>query len=107
MLDTLKWLNIKQRLALNTLNFIHKIKYGNAPEYLCDQIKYVSEVQPYGLRNADNFRLKRATTTAGQRSLFYKGLKLYNSLTNEIKKETRTNIFRRECVNFVKSNNNV
>ena len=34
MLNTLKWLNIKQRLALNTLKLIYKIKNGNAPIYL-------------------------------------------------------------------------
>lgn len=107
MLDMLKWLNIKQRLQLNTLLFIYQIKHGNAPEYLCDQIKYVGEVQPYGLRNAENFRLRKANTTSRQRSLFYKGLKLFNSLPNETKTENNIKIFKKECVNFVKNSSNV
>lgn len=103
MLNTLKWLNIKQRLALNTLKLVHKIRQGNAPDYLREQIRYVSDVQPYTLRNANNFRLQRATTSSMQNTLFYKGLKLYNSLPDYVKNETNCNIFKRECVNFVKT----
>lgn len=104
MLDTLKWLNIHQRLELNTLQFIHKMKIGNAPEYLTEQLGYVREVQPYHLRNAENFRLPRAKTTAMQQSLFFKGLKLYNLLPNNIKTERNINISRRNITQFVKNN---
>lgn len=43
MLESLKWLNIQQRLKFNTICFIQKIKTGNAPEYLADQINYVRD----------------------------------------------------------------
>lgn len=104
MLDTLKWLNIQQRLALNTLNFVQKMKMGNAPDYLIGQLNYVGEMQPYNLRNAEDFRLQRVTTTAMQRSLFFKGLKLYNMLPNYIKTERNINIFKRNISTFVKNN---
>ena len=58
MLTTLKWLNIKQRLKLNTLKFIFKMREGSAPEYLCDDLQYVGETQPYRLRNASDFRIE-------------------------------------------------
>lgn len=103
MLDSLKWLNITQRLEFNTLNFIQKMKIGSAPEYLTEQLKYVGEVQPYQLRNAENFRLQRTTTTKMQRSLFHKGLKLYNMLSDNIKSETNMNVFKRKCVYFIKN----
>ena len=70
MLDTLKWLNIYQRLEFNTLLFIQKLKYGNGPEYLIRQLQYVREVQPYNLRKAENFRLQRVTTSAMQNPFF-------------------------------------
>lgn len=105
MLESLKWLNIKQRLQLNTINFIQKIKIGKAPEYLTEQIRYVREAQPYQLRNIEDFRIQRASTAAMQRSLFYNGLQLYNSLPNNVKTEHNINIFKRHIVNFVKNNN--
>lgn len=46
MFESLKWLNINKKLELITLNFIRKIKYGNTPEYLCEQIRYFGEGQP-------------------------------------------------------------
>lgn len=104
MLTTLKWLNIKQRLELSTISFIQKLKKGEAPEYLTEQITYVREAQPYQLRNSENFRIERVSTSAMQRSLFFKGLQLYNLLPNEIKNEERNNVFRKYIVNFVKQN---
>ena len=62
MLDALRWLNVHKRSELNTLNFIQKMKIGEAPEYLTEQLKYVGKAQPYRLRKANNFRLQRADT---------------------------------------------
>ena len=57
MLHVLRWLNVHKRLELNTLNFIQKIKIGEAPEYRTEQLKYAAEEQPYRLKNAKKFRL--------------------------------------------------
>lgn len=104
MLESLKWLNVKQRLTLNTLKFIQKMKHGEAPEYLTEQIIYVREAQPYTLRNLNNFRIERVHSTAMQRNLFYKGLQLYNTLPNYIKNENNKNLFNRQISFFVKCN---
>ena len=69
MLDTLKWLNIRERLQVNTIYFIRKMKIGDAPDYLTEQLRYVGEVQPYSLRNVMDFRIQHANTTAKQKSL--------------------------------------
>ena len=45
MLDTLKWLNIKEWLQVSTIYFIRKMKIGHVPEYLTEQLRYVGEVQ--------------------------------------------------------------
>lgn len=103
MLDTLKWLNIKQRLQLNTFTFIHKMKTGNAPEYLTEQLRYVNESQPYNLRNANDFRIHRAINNTTKRCLLYKGLQLFNQLPYYIKNESNINIFKRNCVFFIKN----
>ena len=56
-------MNIKQRLQCNTLMFVRKMKKSGATKNLCEQIKYVREVQPYMLRNADDFRILRVKST--------------------------------------------
>ena len=38
-------MNTDQRLECSTLSLIHKIKNGNAPDYLCSQMKFVGKVQ--------------------------------------------------------------
>ena len=101
MLDILKWLNVKQRLKLNTTVFIQKMKMGCTAEYLTGQLRYVEEVQPYNLRNALDFRPSRADTNVMQRSLFSKGLNLYNMMPADAKNETNMNIFRKKTVNFI------
>ena len=85
MLDTLNLLNVKQRLQLNTVVFIQKMKMGCAPEYLTQQLRYIGEVQPYNLRNASDFRPSRADTNVKHKSLFSKGLNLYNMMPADVK----------------------
>ena len=53
------------------------MKIREAPVYLTEQLKYVGEAQPHRLRNANNFRLQRANTSAMQKS-YYKGLNMCN-----------------------------
>ena len=37
MIDTLKCLNVRERLQFNTIHFIRKMKMGDAPNYLTEQ----------------------------------------------------------------------
>ena len=46
LIDTLKWLNVRERLQVNTIYFIRKMKIGDVPDYLTEQLRYVGEVQP-------------------------------------------------------------
>ena len=88
--DVLRWLNVHKRLELNTLNFIQKMKIG--------------EAGPYRLRHANNFRLQPADTSTMQKSIYYKGLNMYNKMANFLMNERNINVFRKNVVNFVKNN---
>lgn len=57
MLDALGWLSIRQRIKMNVLMLIFKIKNGLAPEYLIDEVKYVGQENNLNVRNANDFRL--------------------------------------------------
>ena len=65
-----------------------------APEYLIELLKYVEEAQPYRLRNANNFRLQQADTSAMQKSLYYKELNtsMYNKMPNYLKNKRNINV---------------
>ena len=102
MLNDLKWMNVIQRMQINILPFIQKIKTGDAPKYLIEQHRYVGETQPYHLRNEGNFRTPRTTTTNMQMPLLFKGLHLYNMLP--IETETNINVFKRKILYFIKNN---
>lgn len=39
------------------------MKIGDSGKYLCYQLEYVGDVQSYSLRNAQNFRIERETTS--------------------------------------------
>ena len=54
----LKWLNIKERLQVNTIYFIRNIKIDDASDYRIDQLRYIGEVQPYSLGNVMDFRIQ-------------------------------------------------
>ena len=37
----MKWLNVRERLQVKNVYFIRKMKIGDAPEYLTEQLRYV------------------------------------------------------------------
>ena len=92
MLNTLKWLNVRERIQVNTIYFIRKNKIRYAPDYLTEERHYVMEVQPYSFRNVMDFRIQQVNTTPRQKSLFYKGLNLYI-----VKNEINAKVFRTKC----------
>ena len=79
------------------------MKTANAPEYLTQQLTYVTEFQPYHLRKVSNFRLNKATNNVMKRSLLYKGLQVFNDLPNEVKNENNISVFKRKCIYSVRS----
>lgn len=102
MLETLKWLTIEQRLKLNTLLMIFKIKHNLAPRYLTNCIQYVRNTHQYFVRNANDFRLELQRTTTAQNTLLYKGLYLFNSLPEAVKTENNILNFKRLCIDFLR-----
>lgn len=86
MLKELNMLNVWNRIVLNVLCIIYKMKNNLLPPYLCENLIYVSNVyQNMTLRNQTNFRLPMTKKANTQKNIFYKGLKLYNLLPSNIK----------------------
>jgi hypothetical protein len=79
------WQSIKERIYMNTLVFIFKIKHNIAPDYLASKLLYTREATTRMLRNADDFRLRRYNRTYTKNSLWHDGLNEFNKLPLNVK----------------------
>lgn len=104
MLETLRWLSIRQRITYLTLKMIHKINMGMAPEYLTKMIKQRGDTHNYRLRNNRNIELPNFLKNNTQNSLAYRGFKLYNELPIEIRNENKIEIFSKKAIKWIKIN---
>jgi hypothetical protein len=96
MLDNLEWQSTKQRIYMNTLVFIFKIKHNLAPNYLASKLLYTREATTHVLRNADDFRLPRYNRTYTQNSLWHAGLNELNKLPLNVKNSDNLNYFKEQ-----------
>lgn len=103
MLRKLKLLDVKQRVYFNVLIIIHKLKLGILPTYLCQNLQYVRDSQPYSLRSNDRFRLPAVLSGQAQNSLMYKGVALYNNMMDTAETETFSS-FKKNLIDYVKDN---
>lgn len=104
LLGALQWHSVYQRIVVNVLIFVFKVKYNMQPRYLCKDIAFVKDVHMYPVRNKQDFRLNLFRNNRAQNMLLYNGLKLFNSLPIEIKEETRLLSFKREIIKYVSEN---
>ena len=80
MLNELDLYSVKQRITYNTVKLIYKAEYNKLSQYLCEMFSNVSQNQPYNLRNNDELRLPQCLTSFEQRSILFKGVKIYNQM---------------------------
>jgi hypothetical protein len=102
LLSRLKWLSVKQKLVMNALLTVFKMKNEMLPQYHCHNIITARDIHGRNLRNADDYRLPVYRLTASQEHISYKGLKFFNGLPNETKQETNFKIFKGKCEEFVR-----
>lgn len=102
MLNALDWLSISQKIKLNTLIMIYKMKNAMLPDYLSEKIKYNSDTHSINTRYRNNFRLPRVNSEMAKRSIYYEGLKMYNELPNYIKESVTLAQFKKNCAKYVK-----
>ena len=104
MLNELDLLTVKQRVIYNTMKLIYKAEQKRLPRYLCDMFIYVSDVQPYNLRNNSEFRLPQYMSSFGQNSIMFKGLQKYNNFKSKYEITQNISEFKNNLMEFVKTN---
>lgn len=104
MLAELNLMSVVQLIYFRTLIFIYKIVKDHAPYYLTKRIEYKFTNHHRQLRNANEICLPNLTKTCSQNSLFYKGMKLFNTLPNEITNQIPISKFKNALSEFIYQN---
>ena len=93
------------RRKKRTFYTMYKIAHEMSPHVICNHFHFKNN--KYNLRHQmNNFQLPKVRTEFKRRSLSFSGVRLWNSLTNEIK-GLGWNDFRRQVNNFITSNTRV
>lgn len=103
MLDTLQFLNVRERIQVNVYVFIWNMIRGVVPEYLTGKLRLRNEIHNYNIRYNTHFHVEMRRTVNAQRDLFCNGLNMYNKLPEAIKNVNNVKSFRRHVTTYVKS----
>jgi len=96
-------MSVRERVEYRVCIFIRKIVYGECPTYLRNRIELVGADGGITSRQRDNIRIKRCRMTGEQKMLLYDEPIMYNNLPREIKREEKSQSFRRALVPYIKS----
>lgn len=95
MLSTLNFMSIEKRINYNICIFVHKIVKGIMPKYLTNEVKLIANLHSYNTRQRENIAINRCKTSAGQKSITYKGFNMYNELPKNVKAARNVKEFKR------------
>ena len=98
-LRSLRWLNVKQRLMVNDEVMMHKCLKGLSPSYLSDKFSTRATIHERQTRNRDSLNIPPSRINAGQRAFYYRGVKVWNDLSKELREITNTKVFKRRLIN--------
>ena len=84
-LKNLRWLPVKKQLYLQDAVFAFKCMMGCTPTYLTSQFVKRQQISSRTTRNSQQLNIPPCKTTAGQRSFYYRIVKLWNFLDKDLK----------------------
>ena len=79
---SLKWQTIKERRQFHMATLMFKCTRGLAPNYLCDQVTFVNDINHYPTRftTSNNIHIPFPKKSVFKRSFVYDGACIFNSL---------------------------
>ena len=97
MLDTLGFLNVRDRITYSTGCMMYKIINRMTPNYLSDQFKLVSESHSISTRSSSSGHLviTQCKTNHGKGTFQYKGSVTWNSISMEIRNSVSLDVFKK------------
>ena len=87
MLQTLGFMNIRDRITYATGCMMYKVRNEMTPSYLSDNFKLVNEVHSVNTRGSVNgqYYISKCNTNYGQSTFYFKGSVLWNVLSKDIR----------------------
>jgi len=98
-LRSLRWLNVKQRLTVDDVVMMHKCLNGLSPSYLSNKFCTRSSIHDRQTRHRGNLNIPSCITAAGQRAFYYRGVKIWNSLNEDLKQIADNTVFKKRLIN--------
>ena len=106
-MDTLKVLNVYERIFLRKAKFMFKISKSITPSYINQMFSLRSMNETLqSLRSTSNlnFLTPRPQKEIFKQSLIYSGPVIWNNLPDYLKNIETTDSFHKQCIRWMKSN---
>ena len=85
---------------------MHKCLKGLSHSYLSDKFSTRAIVQDRQTRYRDSLSIPSCRINAGQRAFCYRGVKIWNNLSKDLREIINTNVFKRRLINELICNMN-
>ena len=95
LLKSLSWLPVKDQLYYRQAIMAFKCMTGHAPEYLISQYITREQVSQRTTRSSQKLNIPLFRTASGQRTSYYRTVKLWNNLESFLKLIPSVKIFKR------------
>ena len=95
LIESLGWKTVRELVDQDSRLMVYKSINGLAPQYMSDLFTTNSACSSRNLRNTKtDLRLPRKTSANGQKCFSYRGAKLWNNLSAEIKQAPSFAVFK-------------
>ena len=94
-----KIMNIHSMYIFQVCTFIHQRQMGEVHSNL--SLTSTSQIHSYNVRSKNNLRTVSMNTAAGQRSVLFEGVKLYNALPDEVKSINSVNAYKQKLKQLI------
>ena len=86
-------------MTVNDAVMIHKCLKGLSPSHLSDKLSTRAIVHDGQTRYRDSLNIPSCRINAGQRAFYYRGVKMWNNLSKDLKEIINTKVFKRRLIN--------
>ena len=91
---------------VNDAVMMHKCLKGPSPSYLSDKFSTRAIFHDRQTRYGDNLNVPSCRINAGQRAFCYRGVKIWNNLSKDLREIINTKVFKRRLINELICNMN-
>lgn len=91
---------------VNDAVMMHKCLKGRSPSYLSNKFSTRATIHDRQTRYRDSLNIPSSRINAGQRAFYYRGVKVWNNLSKDLREITSTKVFKRRLINELICNMN-